>query len=112
MSTAPKSQNLEVKAMKGTLSEHPVGMSRSQFEMAQAKGSSFWLYIVENATSPEPHLLKIQDPVGHIRTYTFSCAHTWTYTDTHRNLYNFTYIFKCIYICIYIDQYAHIYLYR
>jgi hypothetical protein len=62
---------IEVKAMVGTLSNHPVGMSKRQFEMAQEKKTRFWLYVVENATSISPRILKIQDPAGNARTFTF-----------------------------------------
>lgn len=62
---------IEVKAMVGTLANHPVGMSKAQFEMALEKGYRYWLYIVENATSDEPRILKIQDPAGNARTFTF-----------------------------------------
>lgn len=62
---------IEVKAMVGTLANHPVGMSKAQFEMAREKGFRYWLYIVENATSDEPRILKIQDPAGNARTFTF-----------------------------------------
>lgn len=62
---------IEVKAMVGTLASHPVGMSKAQFEKAMTGKSSYWLYIVENATSEEPRILKIQDPAGNARTFTF-----------------------------------------
>lgn len=62
---------IEVKAMVGTLASHPVGMSKAQFEKAMKEKSNFWLYIVENATSEEPRILKIQDPAGNARTFTF-----------------------------------------
>jgi hypothetical protein len=61
---------IEVKAMVGTLANHPVGMSKAQFEMALEKGFRYWLYIVENATSDEPRILRIQDPAGNARTFT------------------------------------------
>jgi len=62
---------IEVKAMVNTLANHPVGMSKAQFEMAMEKGFRYWLYIVENATSEEPRILKIQDPAGNARTFAF-----------------------------------------
>lgn len=57
--------------MVGTLANHPVGMSQAQFKTAQEKANRYWLYIVENATSEEPRILKIQDPAGNARTFTF-----------------------------------------
>ncbi len=65
---------IEVKAMVGTLANHPVGMSKAQFELALEKGFRYWLYIVENATSEEPRILKIQDPAGNARTFTFDAG--------------------------------------
>ncbi len=63
---------VEVKAMKGSLGDRPVGLSRRQFEFAQARGEAYWLYIVERASSPEQaRILRIQDPAGKARTFTF-----------------------------------------
>lgn len=61
----------EVKAMKSSLDERPVGLSRAQFKCAQEHGDNYWLYVVEHADSDEPHLVRIQDPVGKARTFTF-----------------------------------------
>ncbi|MCY3851109.1 MAG: DUF3883 domain-containing protein [Acidimicrobiaceae bacterium] len=61
----------EVKAMAGTLDDRPVGMSSTQFEYAQSRGSAFWLYVVERAGTETPNLLRIQDPVGKAKTFTF-----------------------------------------
>lgn len=62
---------IEVKAMAGTLTEHPVGMTRSQFETAQQRGELFWLYVVEHAGDDSARILRIQDPAGTARTFTF-----------------------------------------
>jgi hypothetical protein len=62
---------VEVKAMTGTLSEHPVGMTRSQFETAQQRGELFCLYVVEHAGADSARILRIQDPAGRARTFTF-----------------------------------------
>lgn len=63
---------VEVKAMTGRLSDRPVGLSHTQFEWARQHGSSFWLYVVEQASNPDDlHILRIQDPVAHARTFTF-----------------------------------------
>ena len=67
---------IEVKAMKATLNDRPVGISRTQFEWAQKHGSGFWLYIVENAGTPEQaRVVRIQDPAGKSQTFTFD--HGW-----------------------------------
>ncbi len=67
---------IEVKAMKGTLNDRPVGLSRTQFEWARKHGNSFWLYIVELAGTPDQErVLMIQDPVGKSQTFTFD--HGW-----------------------------------
>lgn len=67
---------VEVKAMKGTLRDRPVGLSRTQFEFAQERGEAFWLYVVENAGDPEQsRIVRIQDPAGNAGTFTFD--HGW-----------------------------------
>lgn len=63
---------VEVKSMTGTLEDRPVGLSRTQFECARGKGDAYWLYVVEHASdSDKARVLRIQNPVGHVRTYTF-----------------------------------------
>ena len=63
---------VEVKAMKGTLDDRPVGISKTQFEWAQKHREIFWLYVVENAGAPEnSRVVRIQDPVGKAQTFTF-----------------------------------------
>lgn len=67
---------VEVKAMTGTLRDRPVGLSTAQFEYARQKGAAFWLYVVEQASSPEnARILRIQDPAANVRTFTFD--HGW-----------------------------------
>ena len=67
---------IEVKAMKGTLLDRPVGLSRTQFEWAQEHGRSYWLYVVECAGDPEhAQVVRIQDPAGKAQTFTFD--HGW-----------------------------------
>jgi len=68
---------VEVKSMTGTLANHPVGLSHTQFEYAREKGEAYWLYVVEHATDPEQaRVLRIQNPFGHARTFTFD--HGWS----------------------------------
>lgn len=63
---------VEVKSMTGSLEDRPVGLSRTQFECARLKGDAYWLYVVEHATdSMQARVLKIQNPVGNTRTFTF-----------------------------------------
>ena len=67
---------VEVKSMTGTLEDRPVGLSRTQFDFARDKGDSYWLYVVEHATDHQQvRVLRIQDPAGHARTFTFD--HGW-----------------------------------
>lgn len=62
----------EVKAMKGSLQNRPVGISHTQFGYAIERGESYWLYVVEYADDDEKYrIVKIQDPVGKARTFTF-----------------------------------------
>jgi uncharacterized membrane protein YgcG len=68
---------VEVKSMTGTLQDRPVGLSRTQFDCAREKGDAYWLYVVERATDPaQTRVLRIQNPVGHARTFTFD--HGWS----------------------------------
>jgi hypothetical protein len=64
----------EVKAMTGSLHNRPVGLSHTQFKHAQKHGESFWLYVVEHAGT-DPRIVRIQDPAGKARTFTFD--HGW-----------------------------------
>lgn len=67
---------VEVKAMKGTLRDRPVGLSKLQFEYAQRNEDAFWLYVVESADSSEQaRIVRIQDPARKARTFTFD--HGW-----------------------------------
>ena len=61
----------EVKAMTGSLRDRPVGLSRTQFECAQAHRDAYWLYVVERVDAPDARILRIQDPAGKARTFTF-----------------------------------------
>ncbi len=67
---APK-RWVEVKAMTGSLQDRRVGMSDTQFECAQEHGGDFWLYVVEQAGTPNARIVRIQDPAGRSRTFTF-----------------------------------------
>ena len=68
---------VEVKSMTGTLADRPVGLSHTQFDYAREKGDAYWLYVVEHATDPtEARVLRIQNPVGQARTFTFD--HGWS----------------------------------
>lgn len=68
---------VEVKSMTASLENRPVGLSRTQFDCAREKGDAYWLYVVEHATnSAKARILRIQDPAGHARTFTFD--HGWS----------------------------------
>lgn len=68
---------VEVKSMTGSLEDRPVGLSHTQFDCAREKGDAYWLYVVEHATDPaHARVLRIQNPVGHSRTFTFD--HGWS----------------------------------
>jgi hypothetical protein len=57
--------------MTGNLEQRPVALSRTQFEYAQEHGESYWLYIVEHADTADARILRIQNPAGKARTFTF-----------------------------------------
>lgn len=61
----------EVKAMSGSLKDHPVGLSRYQFDCAREHGENFWLYVVEHIGLEHARIVRIQDPAGKARTFTF-----------------------------------------
>ena len=63
---------VEVKAMTGSLEDRPVGLSYTQLECAREHGAAYWLYVVEHASDlAKPRVVRIQDPFGHARTFTF-----------------------------------------
>jgi hypothetical protein len=67
---------VEVKAMKATLHDRPVGMSSTQFEFARKAGEQYWLYVVESADEPEEaRIVKIQNPARRAGYFTFD--HGW-----------------------------------
>jgi hypothetical protein len=65
----------EVKAMTGGLDNRPVGLSRPQFDYASEHGEEYWLYVVEHAGDEHARVVRIQDPAGKARTFTFD--HGW-----------------------------------
>jgi len=65
----------EVKAMTGSLNNRPVGLSHTQFEWAGEHGEACWLYVVECAGTERARIVRIQDPAGKARTFTFD--HGW-----------------------------------
>jgi len=61
----------EVKAIRASLDKHPVGLSKAQFEFAAKLGDAAWLYVVERADGEDVCILRIQDPAGRAKTFTF-----------------------------------------
>ena len=66
---------VEVKAMSGSLQDRSVGMSHTQFELAQDKSEAYWLYIVENTGSETSRIVRIQNPASRESSFTFD--HGW-----------------------------------
>lgn len=62
---------IEVKAMKGSLQDRPVGLSKAQMDHARRSGDQYWLYVVEQAGSSGARILKIRNPHGAVGTFTF-----------------------------------------
>lgn len=74
-------RRIEVKAMTTTLADRPVGMSRAQFECALEFKDRYWLYVVERAgDAAARRIVRIQDPAGKARTFTFD--HGWQAVST------------------------------
>jgi hypothetical protein len=68
---------IEVKAMKGSLEDRPVGLSSVQFDFARRHNEQFWLYIVEHADDAQrARIVRINDPVAKAGTFTFDKG--WT----------------------------------
>ncbi len=61
----------EVKAMTSTLDDRPVGISRTQFKWAERHRDKYWLYVVERAQTSDAKVIRIQDPAGKAKTFTF-----------------------------------------
>lgn len=53
---------IEVKWRSGQLDARVVPLSKTQFEDAQTLGDEYWLYVVEQATSPDFRICCIQGP--------------------------------------------------
>ena len=67
---------IEVKAMKGTLKDRPVTLTRRQFKFAQDYKDAYWIYIVEKADdSSQINIIRVKDPAGKAQTFTFD--HGW-----------------------------------
>ena len=67
---------IEVKAMKGTLKDRPVTLTRRQFKFAQDHKDAYWLYVVEKAgDSSQINIIRVKDPAGKAQTFTFD--HGW-----------------------------------
>jgi len=65
----------EVKAMTGTLMDRPVGLTRTQFELARQCREAYWLYVVEQAGTDRARIVRIRDPAGKAQNFTFD--HGW-----------------------------------
>jgi hypothetical protein len=61
--------------MTGSLDDRPVGLSHTQFECAREHGADYWLYVVEYAGNEGARVVRVQDPAGKARTFTFD--HGW-----------------------------------
>lgn len=72
---AVAARRCEVKAMTGSLADRPVGLSSTQFECAREHRENYWLYVVEHAGDEHARIVRIQDPAGKARTFTFD--HGW-----------------------------------
>ena len=65
----------EVKAMTDSLDNRSVGLSHTQFDYAREKEDDYWLYIVEHTGTEQAQIIRIQNPAGRTRTFTFD--HGW-----------------------------------
>lgn len=71
-----KVRYIEVKSLSGTWdSQSPAHVTKNEYESAREYGESFWLYIVENADSPDCVIRRIKNPAEKIDYYLFD--HGW-----------------------------------
>jgi hypothetical protein len=61
----------EVKGMATDLTRRPATMTRMQFEHARQRGPAYYLYVVEHAGTSDARVVRIQDPAGRARFFTF-----------------------------------------
>ena len=62
----------EVKSLSGKFGPNqPVQLTSTEFEKAQECSRAYWLYIIQNATSDNPAMIKIQDPASKARGFIF-----------------------------------------
>ena len=67
---------IEVKAMSSVWdASNPARLTSAEYERAQKKGGSFWLYIVERVESPRCKLHMIKDPANQVVRYCLD--HGW-----------------------------------
>ncbi len=67
---------IEVKTTSGMWdSQNPAQMHKAQFEMAQERGESYWLYIVEQVEAEDPQIYCIQNPANQVNSFMFD--HGW-----------------------------------
>ena len=62
---------IEVKSIDGEWGEKGVALSDTQFDFGRDKGDRFWLYVVENALSPDANIYQIQKAAGLVNEFIF-----------------------------------------
>lgn len=65
---------IEVKSLAGKWSDFDIEISRKQHETAQQLGNLFWLYVVEQAKSNTPKIIRINHICKHIDKYCFDSS--------------------------------------
>ncbi|MBC8503891.1 MAG: DUF3883 domain-containing protein [Chloroflexi bacterium] len=67
---------IEVKSTSGLWdSANPAQMHKAQFETAQERGESYWLYVVEQVESDDPKIHRIKNPANRVDVFMFD--HGW-----------------------------------
>ena len=61
----------EVKALSGTLEEHPARLTPNELRRALEYGENYWLYIVEGLAGDSPRILRIRNPAGAAARFAF-----------------------------------------
>jgi hypothetical protein len=62
---------IEVKSLSGPWDQRGVKLTDAQFRYAQNSAEKWWLYVVENALSDDPNVIRIQDPANQADEFFF-----------------------------------------
>lgn len=62
---------IEVKALSGEWTSFGVGLTETQFKVAEEKGEWYWLYVVERADKDDYRIILVQDPARKVNQFLY-----------------------------------------